>query len=442
MEKKINKRFKKQSEQQTIANKLLGVYPQKQNGLFMQRIKIFAGRINWLQWRKIAQLSHLYSSGFPIHLTTRQDIELHNITAENITAVQQGLASVALYTFGACGDSIRNITVCPCCDFQEDGFDLFSLAQFVRSNLEMEETIFNLPRKFKISFSGCRKACARPFINDLGFVMQENGKFTVIGAGSLGSRPSLGIQLYENLAVKDILVLCIAALQLFEKLGDRDNRRLARFRHIRERLGEKEFKRKLQKQFEEVNDSSAWPVIIVPKGSNDKELLHRFQLPGGNIEPKNALELADVAQKAGATLRLNLEHGLEIYGTESLKLPDKLLEFTKNPTIIACPGSETCPRGLVNCWKHGEKIRQSLTGKLPSDIRINITGCPNNCAHSAISDIGLVGQIRNQDGKRVEFFRLFIEGGNGRNDKLASACDVIAAEDICEKIKGLLKQKL
>ena len=120
---------------QSAASRLLGVYPQKQNGLFMQRIKVFGGRINWPQWRRIAQLAEDYCSGFPLHMTTRQDIELHNIAVEDIAAGHQGLAEVALAMFGACGDSVRNVTVCAGCDLSRDGLDLLPLAQLVRQIL-------------------------------------------------------------------------------------------------------------------------------------------------------------------------------------------------------------------------------------------------------------------------------------------------------------------
>ena len=86
------------------ANRFLGVYPQKQDGLFMQRIRIPGGRISWPQWRRIAELADRYTPGVPLHLTTRQDIELHDVAQESIPAVHEGLAEAALMIFGAGGD--------------------------------------------------------------------------------------------------------------------------------------------------------------------------------------------------------------------------------------------------------------------------------------------------------------------------------------------------
>jgi len=190
-----------ESGKQVQANRLLGVYPQKQDGFFMQRIRIPAGRISWPQWRRIAELAIKHTPGVPLHLTTRQDIELHDVTRELIPAVHEGLAEAALTIFGAGGDSVRNVTVCAGCDLCRDALDLLPLARFVQSYLEQQPVIFNLGRKFKISFSGCKQACARPWISDLGFIAQANGLFTVIGAGSLGPKPAPGIRFYKDFSM-------------------------------------------------------------------------------------------------------------------------------------------------------------------------------------------------------------------------------------------------
>lgn len=423
-----------------IANRILGVYPQRQKGLFMQRIKVLGGRISWSQWRKIDQIAALYSPGFPLHITTRQDIELHNIVPDCLPAVQQGLSDVALTTFAAGGDSIRNMTVCAGCDTCPDGFDLIPLAQLVRQHLEQQPVIFNLPRKFKISFSGCQRACAKPWLNDLGFIAQRDGLFTVIGAGSLGPKPTLGIQLYEDLAAKDVLPLSVAAIEFFEQYGDRKNRRRARFRHVKEKLGNHAFQTELDGRFGRLKARQSWPEVLPASGNKNIKLLYRLQLPNGNINPKEAIELANIAEPRGAVVRINLEHGLELYGTESIPLTENLAALATNPTIVACPGTSVCPKALVNCWSTADEIRQALANQHPPEVGINISGCPNNCAHSTVADIGLVGMQRKQKGKPTECYCLFTGGGNGQNDKSAEQSDIVCAKDVPATLKRLLKR--
>jgi sulfite reductase beta subunit-like hemoprotein len=440
----IKTKQKPASEQDTgdsITNRILGTYPQKQDGLFMQRIKIFGGRINWAQWRRIARLAASYTPSSELHVTTRQSIELHDIAGRDIPVIQQGLSEVALVLFGAGGDSIRNITVCSGCDFDTDSAGVFTLARFVDQHLSSMSNILDLPRKFKISFSCCSTACAKPWLNDLGFIAQRNGTFTVIGAGSLGAKPAPGIELYKDLAAKDVIPLCVAAIEFFEQYGDRENRRRARFRHVRERLGEPAFRAELDKWFRKVKARSSWPEVYTTYTKKNIKLLWRLQLPNGDIKAEEAILLADAAEPKGAELRINLEHGLELYGKKTVELPKTLSAFENNPVVIACPGSRTCPRAVANTRPIADSIRKALEDLYHPDLRVNISGCPNNCAQSSVSGIGLVGVLRKQNGKPAQCYRLFTGGGNGRNDKLAGETGILNVQDIPSTIKELVKRQ-
>jgi len=415
--------------EQTIDNKMLGVYPQRQEGLYMQRVKIFGGRINWLQWRRIGEIASVYTRGTALHLTTRQGIELHNIAGKDIVTVQRGLAEAGLSMFGAGGDSVRNITVCTGCQFDPNASDVFGLAQFVRQYLEQEPMILNLPRKFKISFSGCRLGCGKAWINDLGFIAQRDGLFTVIGAGSLGAKPALGIELYKNLSTKDVLALCISAIEFFRNQGDRENRHRARFRHVREKFGDDAFRAELDVRFNRLKLCRSWPDFLPAKGDRNIKLLWRLQLPNGNISPKDAVELADIAEGGEALLRINLEHGLELYGTKAFQLPEHLAILEKNPMIVSCPGISTCSRAIADSWALADRIRNILAGQGRPKIRINISGCPNNCAHSTISEIGLVGMRSKQNGKYGECYRFYKGGGGGKSNRLAQKSEILSVKD-------------
>lgn len=130
---------------------------------------------------------------------------------------------------------------------------------------------------------------------------------------------------------------------------------------------------------------------------------------------------------------------IELIGKETIQLPKNLAAYASNPIIVACPASSTCAKALTNGWATAERIRQALAGQHSPDVRINISGCPNNCAHSAVADIGLVGLLRKQKGKQIECYRLFKGGGNGKNDKSAEQCETICAHDVPATIKRLLK---
>jgi sulfite reductase (ferredoxin) len=399
----------------------------------MQRIRILGGHISWCQWRRVAELARHYS---PLHITTRQDIELHNIPGPDIYAVQKGLEEVGLSTQGACGDTVRNITVCSGCPFSSDAGGVLAVAEFLHKTLMARA--FDLPRKFKISFSGCLSACAKPWVNDLGFVLQRNGHLTVIGAGSLGPRPAPGIELYKDLAIRDVAPLCLAALEFFGQTGDRQNRHRARLRHIREKLGDEQFKTELGAAFERMRTSQAWPDITLAAPNRNIRLLWRLQLPNGNITSDEAIQLADAAQPQNAELRINLEHGLELYGSQTFPLPDNIAALENLPVITTCPGSSSCARAITDTWSVADAIRQRIAHIHRPDLRICISGCPNSCAHSAVADIGLIGLRRNRDGRSVECYRVLTGGHNGTDNHQAVADDVFFAEDVPQGIEHLL----
>jgi sulfite reductase (NADPH) hemoprotein beta-component len=418
--------------------RVLGVYPQKQKGLFMQRIKILGGRISWPQWRKAAEIARRYSRRPAFHITTRQDIELHDIAGADIKNIQNELAGAGLTTYGACGDCIRNITVCAGCPIERRSGDVFPVAQFIYTHLA--GCLCDLPRKFKISFSGCTLACAKPWLSDLGFVLQKDGLFSVIGAGSLGPRPGAGILLNQDLVPRDVLPLCLATLEFFKQTGDRENRGRARLRHVREKLGDTAFKLQLAGRFERLRSSKPWPDVSLGEHRLNLKLMWRLQLPNGNIGLDDALQLADAAEPQQAELRINLEHALELYCPHPFQLPENLASLERLPVIVACPGISSCARGLADTWSAADAIRQRIAHIRRPNLRICISGCPNNCAHSAVGDIGLTGMRRNLNGKLVECFRLFVGGHNATDDRLAQAGDIVFAEDVPGRIEQCLNK--
>ena len=410
------------------ADRLHGVYPQRQTELYMQRIKIPGGRIKWPQWRTIVHLQKRFCTDTAVHLTTRQDIELHNLQADQTVEVQKMLSQIGLEVYGAGGDSLRNITVCSGCGLCKGSFDVFDISIAVKEYLQSLQAVANLPRKFKISFSGCRKNCAKPYLNDIGFIVVSEEYFEVIVAGSLGPVPALGIKAYERLPVSDVFALCRAAVEMFTELGERNNRRKARFRHIREKLGDDAFLSELDRRFKEAKNKEPRPKInLLTKSNSGFKLLHRLNIPDGDIIAEQILLLADLCEPCGIESRINFEHGIELYGLELLKLPESMKVFENAPIIVCCPGNRSCPYGLINCQLSALMIRNVLADdKRFDNVRINISGCPNNCAHSTVAAIGLVGLKRN----KKDCVQLYIGGGDGRNQNLAQKRGVKDVENI------------
>ncbi|MCY2925476.1 MAG: hypothetical protein NT031_08560, partial [Planctomycetota bacterium] len=165
---------------------------------------------------------------------------LHDLSAEDIPAVQQALQAVALTTVGACGDTPRNITICPCSGVAPGSVELMPLARAITEALEALEGVYRLPRKFKIALA-CSDACGQPFRNDLALTAgRRDGRWALraVLAGSLGPAPATGVVYREGIEPSQAVALAVAAVKVVAAEGDRTNRRKARLRHVRQRVGE------------------------------------------------------------------------------------------------------------------------------------------------------------------------------------------------------------
>lgn len=415
----------------------------------MQRLKILGGNLTGEQWRALGQLAEEYTPGTPLHLTTRQDLEFHNLTADQIPKLQASLAQFALSGMGACGDTLRNVTVCPCSGLLSGTTDLESLAQAIRKLLEAHEGILSLPRKFKISLSSCHKSCARPWINDLGLVAQKcDGKwgFRVIGAGSLGAIPGTGIELFSWLDPDDVMPLALAALRLFEKHGDRSNRRKARLRHVRQRIGDEAFKALLVEELAIAKSQQKWPVVELDEVINgfDEQVVLKFV--GGDISVKAAEALAELTQDEQLRVRIGVGHSISVSAQSAAYLQEAIGKFDSlsasakpQPSIIACPGTRWCSRALVDTDKLARQIHDQLAATIPPHMNICISGCPNDCAHGSVGDIGLKGAISLVNGEKQEVFRLYHSGGNGMDQKLGQELPgKFTSQEILSEITSLV----
>jgi sulfite reductase (ferredoxin) len=419
------------------AQRLLGLYDMRTEGLVLQRIKVHAGRITPAQLRTCAELARTFTPGYPVHLTTRQDIELHGLRPGDVPAVQQALGKAGLTTLGAAGDTPRNVTVCPGCGLCPGKVDVSDLADRIAESAQTLPWIRRLPRKFKICISGCEDAAARPWINDVGLIACADGTFRAVLAGSLGARPGTGIELYAGLKPGEVIPLVVAALRLFEAGGDRQNRARARLRHVRERLGDKAFRELLDTLFQKEKAKGEWPVPDTPRVSGEPVKETRLRLPLGDIEPDAATALADAAEAAGAVVRIGFEHDLFIYG--SIELSPELTALVGGPSIVSCPGNTWCEKGIACSRGAAAAIRERLPAGC--ELKICLSGCPNNCAHAAVADIGFTGRIKTIDGVRTECFRMVAGGGKGRTPILAQELHpAVPADNVGDVVAWVVEQ--
>ena len=107
-----------------------GLYTQRpqEDGLFMLRVKVPGGTLSSRQLETLGRLSLAYARNAG-DVTTRQDIQLHNVRIEDVPAIFEELERVGLTTSGACGDITRNVTGCPLAGLAND--ELFDVTDRV-----------------------------------------------------------------------------------------------------------------------------------------------------------------------------------------------------------------------------------------------------------------------------------------------------------------------
>ncbi len=440
-----------------------GVYGQRQKGVHMVRVKIPSGILNSEKLRALADVIEDYSPPGKGHVTTRQDVQFHFVKLDNITTVLTKLAEAGLTTREACGNTVRNVTACHLAGVcQTELFNVSPYAERVAYHLLRNPINQDLPRKFKISFSGCRSECGMAAIHDIGFIaesrerggMVEYGFRTYVGGG-LGSSPRLAKLYSDFLPFTDVLPTCEAILKIFDANGDRKTRSKARMKFVLEKWGIEKFKTEVAKEiatFVEMGKTYAvLPAVqrkpkemfvlpSYPAGHSDYEKWIRtnvqfapnaasvqIKLTLGDITVEEIRGLADVVDQFGPMeIRATHQQNFILHGIK----PEVLLELytaldqvglsasgaEKAADVIACPGADSCQLALTSSMGVGAAIVDTFAKELTDDedikgLRIRISGCPNSCAHHHIAGIGLHGVAKKVNGKLAPHYQLHLGGG-------------------------------
>jgi sulfite reductase (ferredoxin) len=414
----------------------MGIYEQRTEGQYMVRIRIGAGMVLPYQLERIAELSKTYGNGI-LHVTTRQDIQIHEVPIENTPDVLEGLLEVGLSARGGGGNTVRNVTACSRAGVcPKEQFDVAPYSIATAEYLLQDRSSFNLPRKYKIVFSGCPDDCAFASVADLGFFAHiKNGirGFSAYCGGGLGPNPQVAARIEDFIQAEEIFEAAEAVKRLFDKHGDRSNKHKARLRYVLARVGLEEFV-KLYKQergelkagglpgqVPEICDigTSSGPVESSEHGSvygdnvmaekSGDRFTVRLRLEHGDLSSDNLKTVAQIAQKFGrGPVRTTQLQDILICGvkagdiekvTEALKPAGIDVAGDCSPKIVTCTGAATCKLGL--CLSRG--LADAIYGKL-GDVKdagtvIRISGCPNSCGHHYIASVGFQGKAKRINGR-------------------------------------------
>jgi sulfite reductase (ferredoxin) len=447
----------------------------KATEFFMMRIGLPNGILTSDQTRVIAYLTKKYARNLA-DITTRQNIQLHWLTISALVEVTDALTAVGLSPKGACGDVVRNVTGCPLAGL--DGHEIIDaspLALEIARKLTANPEFYNLPRKFKITATGCPLWCSYPEINDLALTaikrvvdgVEEIG-YTLRVGGGLSTEPHIAVRIPAFIPQDKAYDVVEAVVRIFREQDDlRQSRTAARIKYLFMKHGwtAQSMLDAIEAKLGYKLDPSPLEADVVPDDVYRDHIGVTPQVQpglssvgasvmGGRLSGDQLEQLAALADKYGdgslrATIAQNIllvniknEHVKALISDlNALDLRVEVTPFWRG--AVACTGTEFCKLAIAETKAFSKWLTEEMEGRLPGfdqQIKLHVTGCTNSCGQSWIADIGLEGKKIKKDGKLVDAFYFCVGGAVGKYARTARQIGYrAAAEDCPEAVERLLR---
>jgi ferredoxin-nitrite reductase len=430
--------------------KWVGIYPQKQGGdAFMIRIKIPGGVLSAEQARTIGRIAIDFARGPEpnphfgnnfLDLTTRQDIQMHWIHMRDVPEIWRRLESVGMTTVQACGDSARNVLCCPVSGLDgEEILDAYPVAQAISDYFTGNREYANLPRKFKMSVTGCLEDCGQAEINDVGLLParleDDTVGFNLRVGGGLSDGPRMASDVDVFVRPEQAVEITRAIAQVFGELGNRENRWANRLRYLVQELGPERFREELQDRAsfeltpagEDLTKRYRGDHVGVHQQKEDGLYYVGLNVPVGRMSGEHLVETARLAEGYGEGVRLATDQNLIITGVPEERLDvllaEPLLErFSPRPRafergIVACTGNEFCRFAIVETKIRAVEWAKEMderVGDLGQEaVRMHFSGCSASCAQPQIGDVGFRGETAKTKDAIVEGVDIGLGGSLG-----------------------------
>ena len=441
---------------------------------FMLRIRIPNGFLTASQFRILADLAERYARGVA-DVTVRQNIQLHWVRVEDLPAIFSALAGCGLSSLGTCGDVTRNITGCPLAGLDADEIlDASPLVQAATAMVNGSLEFYNLPRKYKVSITGCRVWCSYPEINDVGLTALRDlysGRvgFSLRVGGGLSTQPHLAPRLDAFVRPDQVLAVVKGVSEIFRDSDVlRQNREKARLKFLFLEHGwtPERFLTALHERLGFRLDPSV-PEALPDEAYRDHVGIHLQKQKGlayaglaivrGRLTPEEMRRIASLAERYGTgELRTTSMQNLIIVNVPRRRAGELEhavhragLRLDGSPFrrgTVACTGSEFCKLALTETKGFARWLVDDLEARLPGfqdHVRINITGCPNSCGQHWIADIGIEGKKVKVDGRLVDAYYFCVGGAVGKHQAVARAIGYrIPATEVPEAVERLLRAYL
>jgi len=446
----------------------------KATKFFMVRVRIPNGIVAAPQLRTLADLTARYARGIA-DLTVRQNVQLHWVTIEDLPPLMHALWRAGLTSLGACGDVTRNVTGCPLAGVDaEEVVDASPLVLEATRLLNGNPEFYNLPRKYKVTITGCRAWCSYPEINDVGLTALRHPASGELGfslrvGGGLSTDPRLATRLDAFVRWHQAVPVVRAVTEVFRDSDVlREHREKARLKFLFLRHGwtSERFLGELEARLGYALDRA--PHEPRPEDVyRDHVGIHPQRQPDlcyagatvlrGRITAAQLRTLADAADRHGDgqarttamqnVVLVNVRR--ERVGTLARELAEAGLPTGGSPFrrgVIACTGTEFCKLALTETKEFARRLVEDLERRLPSfheHVKLHVTGCPNSCGQHWIADIGVEGKKLKIDGALVDAYYFCVGGALGAGESVARPIGLrVPATEVAPAIERLARAYL
>ncbi len=425
----------------------MGIYEQRKNNHHMLRVRCAGGLITPEQLKTVARVGREVSTSH-LHITTRQEIQIHNVDLLDAVPALRKLEKSGLSTAGGGGNTVRNMMVNDRSGLTADeAFDVYPYVEELTSRLIAEKDSFTMPRKYKVAIDYNVDDANSSYVADFGLqarVVDGKRGFRVLLAGSTAPNPHVGWEAFGFLPEVDLLRAAKALKNWFNKYGNRRNRHKARMRYVFYCYGADEALRLYKEEFNALKADASLDFSVPPlplehhapafpaeddnteefqtwkrryahkqttKEGHEQNLWYAYlPVSHGNNRPEFFADVADFLGSFGNdVIRFTKKEQIQVRNIPEAYLPNIYHFFKREgdyqvdyPQIVndltSCTGADTCRLGI--CLPKGaiDAITKRL---LASDLdldsiagfELKMNGCTNICANATWADLGFSGRI-------------------------------------------------
>ena len=420
---------------------------------YMCRLRIPNGILKAWQFAGVADIAEQLCGPYA-HVTTRANLQVREISAENAPLLLEGLADLGLTAKGSGADNIRNVTGSATAGI--DPHELLDTRPHARAwhhHILNDRSLYGLPRKFNVAFDGAGSIATLEDTNDIGFqavdVMEgasfegqpvAPGIWYRLARGGITGHQDLARDTGVIVAPSDAIAVADAIVRVFTANGNRTDRAKSRLKYVLDAWGfdrfleavEEKLGRRLVRldtgfvKLRPAYDRLAH-IGVHPQAQPGLNWIG-VALPVGKLTVAQMRVIAAISNSCGdGDIRLTVWQNLLISGVPDEKVDDVIAHLEGiglsaqtsilRAGLIACTGATGCKFAAAHTKEDALAIAAHCEPRLTLDTPVNIhlTGCHNSCAQHYIGDLGLIGAKVpvGEEGDTVPGYHVFVGGGFG-----------------------------